>query len=146
MPKSSTALLLGVLFLLGASACLAQSSISGEITDPSGAVLPGATVAAASPALIEQKRTVTTDGSGRYTVFDLRPGEYTLTVTAAGFKTYVRQRINVDANTTIPVDVAMTLGATGESVTVSAELATVDVASPASAPALPIRRSSLPSV
>jgi Carboxypeptidase regulatory-like domain/TonB-dependent Receptor Plug Domain len=105
----------------------AQSSISGVVRDTSGAVMPGVTVEAASPALIERSRAVTTDGSGRYTIVDLRPGEYTLTATAPGFKTYRQARIDVPANVSVPVYVEMTVGATGESVTIQAESSTVDV-------------------
>ena len=57
----------------------AQSAITGLVRDASGAVLPGVTVEAASPALIEKTRAVTTDGEGRYTIVDLRPGVYTVT-------------------------------------------------------------------
>src|SRR6185295_1493386 len=56
---------------------VAQSAFSGSVKDPSGAVLPGVTVEAASPALIERVRTVVTDAQGRYTIVDLRPGVYT---------------------------------------------------------------------
>ena len=61
------------------------SSIAGLVTDTSGAVLPGVTVEASSPALIEGTRTATTDGSGRYNITELRPGVYTVTFTLTGF-------------------------------------------------------------
>src|SRR5438477_10042564 len=74
---------------------LAQSALSGTIagivTDPSGAVLPGVTVEASSPALIEKLRTVVTDGEGQYRIVDLRPGVYTVTFTLAGFSTVKRE-------------------------------------------------------
>jgi Carboxypeptidase regulatory-like domain len=54
----------------------AQASITGVVRDPSGAVLPGVTVEASSPALIEKVRSVVTDGSGQYRIIDLRPGTY----------------------------------------------------------------------
>ena len=54
----------------------AQASISGIVRDTSGAVLPGVTVEAASPVLIEKARTAVTDGTGRYRIVDLRPGTY----------------------------------------------------------------------
>src|SRR5262245_25275337 len=68
----------------------AQSSIAGVVTDASNAVLPGVTVEASSPALIEKVRTVTTDENGRFQIVDLRPGVYSVTFTLAGFKNVVR--------------------------------------------------------
>lgn len=62
----------------------AQSSIAGLVRDTSGGVLPGVTVEAASPALIEKIRTAVTDGEGRYNIIDLRPGTYVVTFTLAG--------------------------------------------------------------
>src|SRR5437762_11706677 len=55
-----------------------RASIVGVVQDSSGAVLPGVTVEAASPVLIERVRTGITDGSGRYAIIDLRPGTYTV--------------------------------------------------------------------
>src|SRR5687767_14902132 len=57
----------------------AQSSIAGQVRDNTGGVVPGATVEAASPALIEGRRAVVTDGQGRYSIVDLRPGTYSVT-------------------------------------------------------------------
>src|SRR5438045_6118382 len=117
----------GLLFGLVPSLTLAQSSISGVVKDSSGAVMPGVTVEAASPVLIERARAVTTDGSGRYTIVDLRPGEYTITATAPGFKTYRQTRIDVPANVSVPVYVEMTVCATGGRVNIQAESSMVDV-------------------
>src|SRR5262245_21453301 len=72
-------LLLACVLSLLPGAVFAQSGISGLVTDTSGAVLPGVTVEASSPALIERTRAVTTDGQGRFSIVDLRPGEYRLT-------------------------------------------------------------------
>ena len=72
----------GILFPL---TVYAQASLSGVVRDSSGAVLPGVTVEAASPALIEKVRTSVTDGNGRYQLIDLRPGAYSVTFTLAGF-------------------------------------------------------------
>ena len=55
----------------------AQATLAGAVTDNTGGLLPGVTVEAASPALIEKVRTATTDSSGRYRIENLRPGEYT---------------------------------------------------------------------
>src|SRR5437899_1381677 len=73
--------------LLLPTSVLAQASLTGTVHDPSGAVLPGVTVEAASPALIEKTQSATTDGSGQYRIIDLRPGTYSLTFTLAGFVT-----------------------------------------------------------
>jgi hypothetical protein len=59
----------------------AASGTAGVVSDISGAVMPGVTVEAASPALIEKVRTVVTDGQGQYKIVDLRPGVYTVTFT-----------------------------------------------------------------
>ena len=67
------------------AAALAQSTLAGVVTDDTGAVLPGVNVEVASPALIEKVRAVVTDGQGRYSVADIRPGEYTVTFSLQGF-------------------------------------------------------------
>src|SRR5258705_8230748 len=80
--------------LLSSSAWAQQASgIAGAVKDTSGAVLPGVTVEAASPALIERVRTVVTDGEGRYNIVDLRPGTYVVTFTLTGFSTVKREGI-----------------------------------------------------
>lgn len=108
---------------------LAQSAIAGVVTDTTGAVLPGVTVEARSPALIEQVRAVVTDGQGQYRIIDLRPGEYTVTFTLTGFNTVVREGIVLEANFTAPVNVQMRVGALEETVTVSGASPVVDVQS-----------------
>ena len=74
-------IVLSALVVLPASA-YAQASITGVVKDTSGAVLPGVTVEAASPALIEKVRTAVTDGSGQYRIVDLRAGTYSRDVHA----------------------------------------------------------------
>ncbi len=87
--------LIGVLFLPPRASAQATtaSGIAGVVRDASGGVLPGVTVEAASPALIEKVRTVVTDGDGRYNIIDLRPGNYVVTFTLPGFSTFVRDGI-----------------------------------------------------
>jgi hypothetical protein len=71
----------------------AQASITGVVRDTSGAVMPGVTVEAASPALIEKVRSGVTDGTGRYRIEELRPGAYTVTFTLSGFSTVRREGV-----------------------------------------------------
>jgi hypothetical protein len=69
----------------------AQASIAGLVKDTSGAVLPGVTVEATSPALIEKVRSVVTDGTGQYKIVDLRPGTYSVTFSLPGFNSFRRE-------------------------------------------------------
>jgi len=105
----------------------AQSAIAGVVTDETGGVLPGVLVEAASPALIEQVRSVVTDGQGRYNIVDLRPGTYTVTFRLQGFATVVREGIELPANFTAPVNAVLTVGGIEESLTVSGVSPVVDV-------------------
>src|SRR4029079_6972564 len=75
------------------AAAYAQASIAGNIKDASGAVLPGVTVEAASPVLIEKTRNVVSDGSGNYRIENLRPGTYTVTFSLTGFSTVQREEV-----------------------------------------------------
>ena len=79
-------LVLTALLLLSTPA-FAQPAIAGIVRDSSGAILPGVSVEAASPALIEKSRTVVTDATGQYRIVDLKPGTYTVTFTLSGFST-----------------------------------------------------------
>jgi hypothetical protein len=115
----------GFFFLLSSTAS-AQSTLSGQVKDSSGAVMAGVTVEAASEALIERSRTVTTNGEGRYAIVDVRPGSYTMTFTMAGFST-VKQQVEVPANVTVPVDADLKPGSVGQTVEVQAIVATVDI-------------------
>src|SRR2546429_3722859 len=99
-----------VLAVLGAlmlfpSAAQAQSAIAGVVKDTSGALMPGVTVEAASPALIEKVRTAVTDGQGQYRIVDLRPGTYAVTFTLAGFATVKRESLELPANFTATVNI-----------------------------------------
>ena len=90
----TTVVLVGLLLL--PSVVFAQASITGVVRDTSGAVLPGVTVEASSPALIEKTRSVVTDGTGQYRIVDLRPGVYTVTFTLRGFSTFKRDGIELE--------------------------------------------------
>jgi hypothetical protein len=109
------------------AAAMAQASIAGVVRDASGGVLPGVTVEAASPALIEKVRTVVTDDSGQYRIVDLRPGDYTVTFTLAGFTTVKREGITLQGSATATVNADLRIGALEETITVSAAAPTVDV-------------------
>ena len=117
---------LGCLLLVPVVAA-AQTTLAGEVSDNTGGVLPGVTVEAASPALIEGSRVAVTDGTGRYTIIDLRPGTYSLTFTLPGFGTQVRDELTIASDTTTTIDVSLSVGSIEESVTVSGESPVVDV-------------------
>jgi carboxypeptidase family protein len=109
------------------AAVSAQSAITGLVKDSSGAVLPGVTVEASSPALIEKVRTVISDAQGRYTIVDLRPGKYKVIFTLTGFTTFAQDEIDLPSNFTATVNGDMKVGAMEETVTVSGLSPVVDV-------------------
>ena len=117
-----------VTFLSVPSAVLAQDAeIAGIVTDNTGGILPGVTVEASSPALIEQSRVVFTDSAGAYRIIALNPGEYTVTFTLPGFTTVVREGITLTATFSANVDVQMTVGGVEETITVTGESPLIDV-------------------
>jgi hypothetical protein len=103
------------------------SSIAGVVKDTSGAVMPGVTVEAASPALIERVRSVVTDGTGQYKIVNLRPGTYTVSFTLTGFSSIRREAIELTSDFTATVNAELKLGAVAETITVTGETPTVDV-------------------
>ena len=105
----------------------AQSTIAGVVTDDSGGVLPGVTVEVASPALIEKVRTVVSDGQGRYSVTDVRPGQYSVTFTLQGFTTVKREGVAVVSGATVPINGELRVGTINETVTVTGASPVVDV-------------------
>ena len=114
-------------FLLLPAAARAQSSITGVVRDSSAAVLPGVTVEAASPALIERVRSTVTDAQGRYRIVDLRPGTYTVSFTLTGFTTSRREGLELPAEFTATINADLAVGTLQETVTVSGEAPTVDL-------------------
>src|SRR6202521_618846 len=109
----------------------AQSATAGGIAgvarDATGAVLPGVTVEAASPALIEKVRTVVTDGGGQYKIEELRPGTYVVTFTLGGFSTAKREGIELTTGFTATVNADMKVGSLQETITVSSASPVVDI-------------------
>ena len=112
---------------LWSGTALAQSTIAGQVTDVTGAVLTDVSVEARSTVLIERARSVTTDGQGRYAIVDLRPGAYTVTFRLSGFSVFAREDIALPSDFTAIIDVEMTVGTLAERVTVSGAASAVDV-------------------
>jgi hypothetical protein len=106
-----------------------QSALAGVARDTTGAVLPGVTVEAASPALIEKVRSVTTDSAGVFRIVDLRPGVYTITFTLPGFNTVRVQDFELRADFTATVNAEMSVGELAETISVTGEAPLVDVQS-----------------
>jgi hypothetical protein len=122
---------LGILacFVLLPALAFAQASITGVVKDTSGAVLPGVTVEASSPALIEKSRTAVSDGTGQYRIVDLRPGTYTVTFTLTGFSTVKREGIELSGSFVATINADLKVGALEETITVSGATPIVDVQS-----------------
>jgi hypothetical protein len=113
--------------MLPATAGAQQASgIAGVVRDTSGALLPGVTVEASSPALIEKVRVASTDGEGRYNIVDLRPGTYTVVFTLPGFQTFRREGIVLTAGFTAAVNAELQVGSLEETITVTGETPLVD--------------------
>jgi hypothetical protein len=121
-----TTILLGILV---PSVVYAQASIAGVVKDASGAVLPGVTVEAASPALIEKLRSVVTDDSGQYRIVDLRPGTYSVTFTLPGFTTVKREGVELSGAFNATINADLRVGGLEETITVTGETPIVDVQS-----------------
>ncbi len=124
----SAASLLALLLFLPATA-YAQASVTGVVRDSSGGVLPGVTVEAASPDVIERVRTAVTDESGRYRIVNLSTGTYALTFTVSGFSPVRRDGVVLTGTFTATVDAELTVGSLSETVTVTGESPIVDVQS-----------------
>ena len=114
---------------LAPTVAFAQASLAGLVQDTSGGVLPGVSVEAASPALIEKVRTTTTDANGRYSIPDLRPGAYTITFTLSGFSTFRREGVELTGTAVVTINADMRVGTLEETITVTGETPIVDVQS-----------------
>jgi len=109
------------------AAAYAQSAIGGQVTDNTGGVLPGVSVDACSPAIIEGCKVGVTDSRGRYLIVELRPGTYRITFSLPGFSTVIREGLGLPPDFTATVNAQLQVGAIEESVTVTGESPVVDV-------------------
>jgi hypothetical protein len=116
-----------LVILLAPSLAFAQAAINGLVKDSSGALLPGVTVEASSPQLIERVRSAVTDGSGQYHVENLRPGVYAITFSLAGFATVKREGIELTGAFTATVNAELKVGAVAETIVVTGETPVVDI-------------------
>src|ERR1051326_8118627 len=110
----------------------ALGSITGLVTDPSGAAVPFAKVTA-TESETNFTRSITADDTGHYTVPMLRPADYTLSIEAPGFDKFVQQNIRLIADQTATIDAQLKVGTGVERVTVSATASTApmtDAATP----------------
>ena len=115
-----------VLLPVAAWAQASSGAIGGVVRDASGGVLPGVTVEASSPALIERVRTAVTDSQGLYQIVDLRPGVYTVSFTLPGFSTLRREGVDLGAGFTATVNAELRVGGLEETITVTGEAPVVD--------------------
>src|SRR5687767_1909839 len=111
--------------------CLAhaQGTLTGTVRDQSGAVLPGVTVEASSPVLIEKVRTAVTDDSGQYRIMNLQPGRYSVSFSLAGFAVSKREDVEIPSDFVANVNAEMRVGALEETITVTGESPIVDIQS-----------------
>src|SRR5712692_3280116 len=115
------------------SAAWAQVTLAGTVKDASGAVLPGVTVEASSPVLIEKTRTATTDTTGQYRIESLQPGTYSVTFTLSAFSTLKRDGVELSGTGVVKIDADMKVGGVAETVIVTGATPVVDVQSTKSA-------------
>jgi hypothetical protein len=121
-------LLVAVLTLLPSTAS-AQASVAGSTRDTSGAALPGVTVEASSPALIEKVRATVSDSSGLYRIVNLPPGTYSVTFSLPGFNQVKRDGIELTGSFTAQIDGELAVGGVTETLTVTGASPIVDVQS-----------------
>lgn len=123
----AAALIAGLVPALGWAQSSTTGAIAGIVRDTTGAVLPGVTVEAASPALIEKVRAAVTDAQGNYKIVDLRPGTYSVTFSLPGFSTQKRDGLELTTSFTAAVNAELKVGSLEETVTVTGASPVVDV-------------------
>jgi hypothetical protein len=109
------------------SLAFAQGTLTGTVRDASGAVLPGVTVEATSPAIQGGVRNVVTDGAGIYRIIDLPAGIYSLSFTLPGFNVVKRDAIQLGGSATLTIPIELRVGDLQETITVTGETPVVDV-------------------
>src|SRR4051812_39298586 len=129
MRQAFLAVCAATVLLVLPSAARAQATISGVVKDASGAVLPGVTVEASSPVLIEKTRSTVSDNAGQYVILNLLPGQYSVTFTLTGFSVVRREDIELTGSFTATVNAEMKVGGVTETITVSGETPIVDTQS-----------------
>jgi len=112
--------LTAILFLVPAARAQENATITGSVLDPSGAVVPNVTITLTNTAT-GQIRTAATNSAGIYIFPSLSVGHFSLSATAAGFEKYTKTDIDVNVDQTLREDVSLTVGATGQTVTVQAD-------------------------
>src|SRR4051812_350531 len=115
-----------VVFAISAFAQETTGGVRGTVKDPQGAVISGATVTVAGPALIG-KRTATTDSSGQYRIEQLPPGVYEISITATGFGTQTQQGLKIQTGALPSLNFDLKVGSEAQTVEVSDEAVAVDV-------------------
>jgi hypothetical protein len=125
--STSVKYLLVFAVLLLPSSVFAQATLTGTVRDASGGILPGVTVEAASPVLIEKVRTAVTDDTGQYRIVDLRPGTYTVTYALPGFTTVKRDGVQLAGTQVVTIPIELTVGGVQETITVTGDTPVVDV-------------------
>ena len=105
------------------------AAIVGTVRDSSGAPIAGATVEATGPALIERFKVAVTGSDGTYRIVDLRPGEYSVTVTLSGFQSVRTDAVQLSSGFTATVDAVLTIGSISEQVTIRAQTTLIDTRS-----------------
>src|SRR5206468_11740304 len=127
--QRSSAFLLVLLLLPSSAYAQFSGAITGVVKDASGGVLPGVTVEAASPALIEKVRSVVSDDTGQYRIVDLRTGTYTVTFSLTGFSTVKREGVELTGTFVATVNADLRVGTLAETITVTGEPPVVDIQS-----------------
>src|SRR5579883_1532672 len=92
-----------------------RGTISGQVTDPKGAVIPNAGITAVGP---QQTYSITSGANGNYVIPYVQPGTYTVTAEAPGFKKAVQQNVVIDVATKASVNFSLQIGSTSETVSV----------------------------